>query len=292
MTAVDAATPAMSLVVSTIGRPALLSRLVRSLVVESATAHFELIVVDQSDAGSARAIVEKHASGFGWQVLTSPRGASRGRNHGLDAARAAVVAFPDDDCWFPGLTLGRVLKEFAQRPDLAGVTTMLWDAEGRPNMLRWSSNPQSVTLRNYYRTSIGSTMFVRADRARAVGGFDENVGPGAGTPFGSCEDADFLLRVAGTGVVAYRSDLGVHHDRMQATIERSMAEKMYTYGVGQAWFWRRHRYPRAHVGYLLARKAGKVAVGTVVGRRDEVASDRAFLRGAIDGLRGRVAAEH
>jgi GT2 family glycosyltransferase len=281
-------TPALSLVVSTIGRPAMLTRLVRSLAVEAATADFELIVVDQSESGSARAVVAEHATGFAWQVLTSERGVSLGRNRGLAQATAPIVAFPDDDCWFPGSTLAAIVAAFAAQPDLAGVTAMLWDAEGRPNMLRWSSAATAVTRRNYYRTSIGSTMFVRTAAARTIGGFDEHVGPGSGTALGSCEDADFLLRVMDTGTVVYRPDLGVHHDAMQATLEASVAEKMYTYGAGQAWLWRRHRYPRTQVGYLLARKAAKVTLWTVRGHRDDAASDRAFLRGAVDGLVGRV----
>ena len=266
----------------------MLTRLVRSLAVEAATADFELIVVDQSADRSARAIVEEHATGFAWRVLTSERGVSRGRNRGLTEAAAPIVAFPDDDCWFPGTTLQQVISELSAEPDLAGVTTMLWDTEGRPNMLRWADTPRLVTRRNYYRTSIGSTMFVRTDAARAVGGFDEHVGPGSGTALGSCEDADFLVRVVGTGPVAYHPDLGVHHDRMQVTLEASVSDKMYTYGAGQAWFWRRHRYPRTLVTYLLARKAGKVALGTVAGHRVAVAPDRAFLRGALDGLRDRL----
>lgn len=276
--------PAISLVVSTIGRPDMLTRLVRSLVVEAATADFELIVVDQSEAQSAQAVVSEHASGFRYQVLTSDRGVSRGRNVGLGAATAPLVTFPDDDCWFPGTTLASVVDYLSGDSNLAGATTMLWDHEGLPNLLRWSTTNRAVTLRNYYRTSIGSTMFVRTELARHVNGFDEGVGPGSGSTVGSCEDSDFLMRIVALGQVDYRSDLGVHHDAMVATIEASVDEKMFSYGVGQAWFWRRHRASRHQMAYLLARKATKVVAKSLVGQSESVSTDRAFLRGAVSGL--------
>ena len=280
--------PEVSVVVSTIGRPAMLARLVRSLVVEAASVDFELVVVDQSHDASARSVLQDHAQSLRWQVLTSERGVSRGRNLGLSVAVAPVVTFPDDDAWFPGTTLASAVKHLAAEPELGGITAMLWDGEARPNMLRWADTAQMVTARNYYRTSIGSTMFVRTELARRSGGFDEGVGPGAGSGLGSCEDADFLLRVVALGPVRYEPTLGVHHDAMVATLEASVAKKMYEYGAGQAWFWRRHDIARAQVGYLLARKAAKVALAAVTGRSDSGVADRAFLRGAVAGLVGLV----
>ena len=187
--------PELSLVVSTIGRPECLARLARSLNVEAASARFELVVVDQSAEGSAAAVLEAHATGYPWRVATSERGVSRGRNVGLRLAVGPVVTFPDDDCWFPGTTLRRALDVLAADPGLVGVTTMLRDGAGQPLMLRWRAEPTLVTLRNYYRTSIGATVMARTEAVRASGGYDEQIGPGAGTPYGSCEDADARMRL-------------------------------------------------------------------------------------------------
>ena len=270
----------------------MLRRLVRSLAVEAATADFELIVVDQSADLSAEEVLAQTASAFPWTVCTSARGVSRGRNRGLAEARAPYVTFPDDDAWYPGTTIRRVLEVFAARPDLIGVSTMLWDGGGRPNMLRWSATPQLVSRRNHYRTSIGSTMFARTVDARAIAGFDENVGVGSGTPYGSCEDSDFVVRLLETGPIAYRPDLGVHHDAMHAMADMSAATKMYSYGAGQAWFWKRHRFNPLQVAYLLGRKASKVGVLTLTGSGDQTTFDRQFLRGVFDGFTGRVRSAH
>jgi glycosyltransferase involved in cell wall biosynthesis len=281
--------PAVSLVVSTIGRPDKLVRLVRSVVVEAAAVPLELIVADQSVDGSATAVLAEHAREVPWTVVPSARGVARGRNAGLAVARADVVTFPDDDCWYPGGTLAAAVAHLARRPELVAVTGQLVDSEGHPTMLRWRSGRAPVTRANYYRTSIGPTVVARTDALHRIGGYDERIGPGAGTPMGSCEDADVVLRLLELGAIAYEpDDLVVGHDEVTATLEASVADKLYGYGVGQAWFWKRHDYPRAHVAYLLGRKAAKVAIGRLRGRGAAVAVDRAFLRGALDGLTGRV----
>jgi glycosyltransferase involved in cell wall biosynthesis len=286
---VTVAEPALSLVVSTIGRPELLARLVRSVVVEAATVPLELVVADQSADGSAAAVLAAHAGDVPWQVVPSRRGVSRGRNAGLAVVRAPVVTFPDDDCWYPGGTLAAALAHLAARPELVGVTGILVDGDGAPNMLRWARRPGPVTKANYYRTSIGPTVVARTAIVREAGGYDERIGPGAGTPMGSCEDADLVLRLVARGPVAYEpDDVVVGHDEVIATLEASVEAKLYDYGVGQAWLWSTHRYPRPHVAWLLGRKAVKIGLGHLRGRGADVAVDRAFVRGAVDGLTGRV----
>lgn len=277
------AAPEISVVVSTIGRPEQLRRLVRSLCVEHARVALELVVVDQSATGSARAVLEAEAPPYPWTVATSARGVSRGRNAGLALARGGIVTFPDDDCWYPGSTLRGVVDLLATSPDV-GCTTMLRDGAGRPVMLRWSDAPGPVTRRNYYRTSIGPTVVARTAAVRGIGGYDERIGPGAGTPYGSCEDADVLVRLLEMGTVRYHPELTVHHDALGPGESATLAEKMYGYGYGQGWFWRRHHYPTRDRAWFLGRKCAKVALGVCRGRRDAVAPDAAFVRGALGGL--------
>jgi hypothetical protein len=89
--------------------------------------------------------------------------------------------------------------------------------------------------------------------------------------------------------VAYEpDDVVVGHDEVIATLEASVEEKLYDYGVGQAWLWSTHRYPRPHIAWLLGRKLAKIGLGHLRGDGDAVAVDRAFVRGAVDGLTGRV----
>lgn len=147
-------------------------------------------------------------------------------------------------------------------------------------MLRWWAEPTLVTLRNYYRTSIGATVMARTEAVRASGGYDEQIGPGAGTPYGSCEDADASMRLVARGPVAYHPELTVHHDDVQVTLEANLAEKMRGYWGGQAWFWRwRHDYPYWHRAWFLGRKTVRsccTPCGVAWRRRGP---HRAFVRG-------------
>jgi len=250
----------------------------------------ELIVVDQSADGSARAVLDAEAPDYPWTVTTSARGVSRGRNTGLALARAPIVTFPDDDCWYPGATLRRVVDLLRDDPAV-GLTTMLRDGAGRPVMLRWSDAPGPVTRRNYYRTSIGPTVVARTAAVRAAGGYDERIGPGAGTPYGSCEDADVLVRLLGQGAVRYHPELTVHHDALGPGEAATLVDKMQAYGHGQGWFWRRHGFPAHQRAWFLGRKCAKVALGVCRGRAAAVAPDAAFVRGAVAGLRERGPAD-
>src|SRR5690242_4580345 len=108
--------PDLSVVIPTHNRRRYLVQAIRSVVAVSAPdiAVEVLVVDDSSDDGSAEA-----AAALGAHVLCSPRpGAGAGRNAGVRAARAPVIAFlDDDDVWLeshirPHLRLLRTRPEF------------------------------------------------------------------------------------------------------------------------------------------------------------------------------------
>ena len=100
----------------------------------------------------------------------------------------ALVAFPDDDCWYPSGLLSQVAELFAR-----DETLDFW-------FCRYASNPISVAAAPPARASIGqivrnassNTMFLRGRVVTAIGEFDEALG--IGTPMGGSEDIDYALR--------------------------------------------------------------------------------------------------
>lgn len=78
---------------------------------------------------------------------------------------------------------------------------------------------------------IGANLAVRADAARAVGGFDEALGPG--TPTCGGEDGEFMIRLVLAGhTVGYEpSALLWHHHRVDAEALRG---QLYGYAIGLA----------------------------------------------------------
>ena len=49
-------------------------------------------------------------------------GLSRARNVGLKAVTGEIIAFPDDDCWYPDGLLQKVVAEFRDQTSLDGLT--------------------------------------------------------------------------------------------------------------------------------------------------------------------------
>ena len=161
--------PRISLVVSTVGRPEALERLLRSLKEETAESlAAELVVVDQSPDGCCLPVLTGYAhdgrESISWIYVRSSIGVSKGRNIGLALATGELVMFPDDDAWFSGTTLRRAVAHLASHPEHDGLCSQLQDGEGELSMLRWAPTPRLVTKHNHHRTSIGSTMIFRTER--------------------------------------------------------------------------------------------------------------------------------
>src|SRR5271156_3083099 len=92
--------PAVSLVMCTYGRTDCIIRLVCSLETQTSS-DFELIIVDQNPPGALDAIIARASQKLQVRYVRSEPGLSRARNVGIKHHRGAIVAFPDDDCWYP-----------------------------------------------------------------------------------------------------------------------------------------------------------------------------------------------
>ena len=281
------AAPSVSLVVSTIGRPAELARLLASVEREAELVQLEVIVVDQSDDAATADVVDRFRERLLIRHVPCERtGVSLGRNRGLAEARGRYVMFPDDDAWLSGATLQRAVTFLEANFDVDGYSARLADERGANSMLRWRRRAQWVTRRNHHRTSIGSAIVVRRSAAHRVAGFDEQMGPGAGTWYGSCEDADFLLKIVGRGRVWYEPLAVVHHRDDRSDEGDHAVAKAFAYGCGQGRLWRRH-LPLRWALFLLARRLGSSVVADLRESPGVGRVRRAWVRGAANGLLAR-----
>jgi hypothetical protein len=103
-----------------------------------------------------------------------------------------VVAFPDDDCWYPAGFLRQVVELFERETELdfwicryGSQPVMESFAHGRPALAR---------TREVVRNASSNTMFLRGRVVSSIGEFDE--GLGVGTPMGGSEDLDYALRAS------------------------------------------------------------------------------------------------
>jgi glycosyltransferase involved in cell wall biosynthesis len=249
--------PTFSLVVPTIYRTAELERLLKSL--QGQEEEFEVLVVDQNPDDRALRILERFADTLNIIRLSSSAGAARARNVGLDAASGEIVAFPDDDAWYPLGLLANVKELFMRFPAFAGICVRGADEDGRDAGIKWMKRPVVINRINIWRSSIEFSMFLRRS---AVSGlrFNEELGPGTCTGWGAGEGTDLLLRMLARGCrLKYEPRLVVHHPS-NVTFPSSEAKTLaYARGLGRVL--RLNRYPPGAAALLCLGPFARTAIG-------------------------------
>jgi GT2 family glycosyltransferase len=274
--------PSFDLVVATVGRVGELERLLASLEAQTHRA-FRVLLVDQNADDRLESILGEQ------QVeivrLRAERGLSRSRNAGLGDIRSDLVAFPDDDCLFAPELLQRVARRFAGDPALDGLTGRAIDEAGHSSP-SWARDSTLLTRENLWNRAISFTIFLRAPLVARVGRFDEQLGLGAGSPWSSGEEIDYLVRALDAGArIEYDPSLNVTHPdtRVSPTTLRSLGTRD---GASVGYILRKHAYPKRVVGRMLIRPIGGALVAVARRDRAQAAFQLATLRGRLLGYRG------
>ncbi len=229
-----------SLVLATVQRVAELERMIASLAAQTYKS-FELILVDQNTDDRLLPVVERWQNHLLLIHLRTGPGLSRARNLGLGIARGELVGFPDDDCWYREDCLKQINEWFDQNPDYSLLSTCSRDETGSEVASRWPRHSCVVDRRSALKTCTTFCLFMRRQNAMNVGGFDEEMGPGAQTPFQAAEDHDVALRViAREGYGWFEKSIVVHHPRKDAA--SAPPQRAFHYGVGFGHLLRKHRY--------------------------------------------------
>lgn len=284
-----AADPTFSLIVATRDRDAELSRLLNSLTLQ-ACRRFELLVVDQNPDDRVLRVLAPYHDRLDIRHTRSKPGVSVARNEGIRQARGTLLAFPDDDCWYPEGLLERVEDRFRQHPEIGALTGRLVNAAGRTDpSMRFDAHPGAVSLANIWERLCCATLFVRSEAAVIPPGFDPELGPGSGTPWEGAEDIDFVTGLIGRGIrVHYDPTLLVGHPTLDTASwnERSARVRRYGRGIGRVW--RKHGFPIPYVAYRMARPLGGCLLSLITGRPARARYHAAALRGRWEGWTGHV----
>lgn len=247
----------VSLILATVERTEVVRHFLQSLSGE-ARLQVELLVVDQNRDDRLVGMLSKYRATLEIQHLRSRPGLSHARNVGVKHAHGDVIAFPDDDCWYPVELLGKVYKAFESHPEWDGVTGRSIDDSGRTSRGSFDMGPGRITLESVWTRGISYTIFLRRGVVEGIGDFDETLGLGAGTPFGSGEETDYLIRAIKAGYhIHYLPNLVVHHPNKLASFDKHAARNARLYGVGMGRVLRKHAYPWWFQASALVRPLGR-----------------------------------
>jgi glycosyltransferase involved in cell wall biosynthesis len=270
-----------SLVMATRGRTAEIAAFLDSVLAQGAM-DAEVIVVDQNGDARLDAVLAPYAGRLTLVHLRSAVAkANHARNLGLRAARGAIVGFPDDDCLHPAGVLARVEAAFAADPMLAVLTGPAESPAGGLGSGRWRESGGPIDAATVWTSVIEFNLWLRRPVALALGGFDEAMGPG--TPLGSAEGNDLVLRAIAAGHVArYEPGLRVIHPDKRLTDVATARARLYGRGLGFAL--RRHGVAPAIWLPFAVRPIGGVALSLLKGRPRDAAYYAMTLLGRAEGF--------
>ncbi len=270
-----------SLVMATRGRTAEIAAFLDSVLAQGMP-DAEAIIVDQNADARLDAVLAPYAGRLPLLHLRSDvANANHARNLGLAAARGALVGFPDDDCLYPAGVLARVAAAFAADHALALLTGPAESPAGGLGSGRWREAGGVIDAANVWTSVIEFNLWLRRPVALALGGFDEAMGPG--TPLGSAEGNDLVLRAIGAGHQArYDPALRVIHPDKRLTDVATARARLYGRGLGFAL--RRHGVPPATWLPFAVRPIGGVALSLLKGRPRDAGYYAMTLLGRAEGF--------
>jgi glycosyltransferase involved in cell wall biosynthesis len=230
------AVPAVSVVVSTFNRAASLGTAIDALVRQQVPPDldFEIIIVDNNSSDETRAVVDTFAATDSRvrYVLEMQQGVSHGRNAGIRAARAPIVAFTDDDNTVAADWVAQITSTLDNHPDAAGVGgRVLPQWSGR--VPRWLDRRHWSPLaildygdRSFYTSATNPKCLLTANLAVRRNSFS-TTGEFSAT-FRRCQDHELLIRMWRSGAhVLYAPELVAYAPVARERMTRRYHRKWY-----------------------------------------------------------------
>lgn len=209
-TGLDEATPGgapahdarIGVVISTLGRIDALDQLLADLAAQTVLP-VAVAVCDQSEFSVATSAEEtrrvsevcsKYTGVLDIRLVSTQRGVSRGRNAGIAALDGTVdyFLFPNDTSRVPP----DFFATFAPLDQAEVVAAQYQDSSGLRR--EQGSGLVAIDKANVWHV-MEAGMLVRSDVLEAVGGFNEELGSGAASPWQSGEGTELLLRLGREG---------------------------------------------------------------------------------------------
>lgn len=252
----------ISLIIATKERVTEVDQFMESLE-KQRVSDIELIVVDQNEDDRLVPVIKRYSNSLSILHLKSKPGLSKARNLGMKfIENADIVAFPDDDCIYPENTLRTVIDYFKENPEFDGLTGRSIDFNHHSSAGNFSKEAGQLNLYNVWKQGISFTIFLKKNVIDNIKGFDEELGVGANTAWGSGEETDYLIRSIKQGFnINYTPELKIIHPDPILDMNPKTYQRAYSYGAGMGRVLKKNHYPlwfkskmlfRPFAGYFLS----------------------------------------
>jgi glycosyltransferase involved in cell wall biosynthesis len=237
----------ISLILGTKGRTQELERFMEFLN-DQTYRNFELIIVDQNNDHRLDGIINRYKDEFDLRHIKTTPGLSKARNEGLKYATGDIIAFPDDDCWYKCDLLECVANFFEIYPEWDGLTGRAANEFGGNVAGRWDNKSGAISKLNVWKRGVSISVFIRSKVVGEVGLFDEKLGVGANTPWGSGEETDYLIRAIQKGFhILYNDQFIIMHPEPTQDYNYEIIKRGYLYGAGMGYVLKKHNYELNYV---------------------------------------------
>jgi len=187
-------TKKISIIVPTIGRIQEVRRLLDSLISQEFQ-DFEVILVDQNKYPILDSVAKEYKEKLKLiHVKDEGQGASRARNIGVENSQGKILLWPDDDSWYPANLLGVIQEFFTKHDNVDGLIGLLYDEKNHPHARKCFQKIKPVKLMEAFIYGAEPVLCFTKSAFVKLGGFDEILGVGAGTPWGAGEGTDLCVR--------------------------------------------------------------------------------------------------
>ena len=224
--------PKFSLVLCTINRKEEVDKFLQSLSRQTLS-EFEVIIVDQNKDGLLDPVIAKWRESLTIEhVKVDFQGLSRARNFGIKYIKEGLIAFPDDDCEYHPSTLENTYIFMRQNPKASIVIGKQCSKICHANENILTQVEEIKDPLNIFKSkAISFTIFARLSDINQLGPafFDEKLGVGAGTKWGSGEETDFLIRAHRLGITIFKQPaIEIFHP-----VKISSPRRCLHYGLGR-----------------------------------------------------------
>ncbi|CAH6988024.1 Glycosyl transferase, group 2 family protein [Vibrio chagasii] len=274
----------ISLVLCTVGRTIEVENFIDSII--TTKCNVELIIVDQNKDNKIKSMLEVFsfpANIVVKHIRPNILGLSKARNIGIKYVTGDVFAFPDDDCTYDRNVLDYVESEFfCSAFDFFSCKTHEF---GSPDKALITCPEKKFEFSMSKRVGCSFTLFFRNTPQIKGVKFDEKMGVGAGTYYGSGEETDYITQLIYLNCQGYyEPNITVFHDAKEELFDSVTLKRLVCYGGGYSYHIKKNF---RKLGFLYSIKLLLAIPRRILrnfNKKEELIKAISFSKGTFNGL--------